>query len=153
LTFEDREHTRIASLSDELWNRTITIGSAGKSFSATGWRVGWAIGPAHLVQPLTAAHTRIVFCVNGPAQEATATGIEKALQNGYFEDQRKAYDERKSVLLEGLDKLGLPYTVPHGAYFVLVNTSRLQIPEDFEVPTLIEGRARDWVCAWFIAQT
>ncbi|GAA5961607.1 hypothetical protein JCM3765_002646 [Sporobolomyces pararoseus] len=153
LTFEDQQHTRIASLSEELWNRTITIGSAGKSFSATGWRVGWAVGPAHLVTPLMAAHTRIVFCVNGPAQEATATGIEKALENGYFEEQRKAYDERKSVLLEGLDKLGLPYTVPHGAYFVLVNTSRLQIPEDFEIPKLIEGRARDWVCAWFIAQT
>ncbi|GAA5908816.1 kynurenine--oxoglutarate transaminase [Sporobolomyces salmoneus] len=153
LTFEGREHTRIASLSDDLWNRTITIGSAGKSFSATGWRVGWAVGPHHLIQPLTAAHTRIVFCVNGPAQEATAVGIEKALENGYFEDQRKAYDERKAVLLEGLDKLGLPYTVPHGAYFVLVNTSRLQIPADFEIPKLIEGRAKDWICAWFIAQT
>lgn len=102
---------------------------------------------------MTAAHTRIVFCVNGPAQEATATGIEKALENGFFDEQREAYEERKNVLLEGLDKLGLPYTVPHGAYFVLVNTSRLQIPEDFEIPKLIEGRARDWVCAWFIAQT
>ncbi|GAA6060305.1 hypothetical protein JCM10212_002946 [Sporobolomyces blumeae] len=153
LTFEGRQHTRIASLSDELWNRTITIGSAGKSFSATGWRVGWAVGPSHLVQPLLAAHTRIVFCVNGPAQEATAVGIEKALENGFFDDQRVAYEERKEAILEGLDKLGLPYTVPHGAYFVLVNTSRLQIPEGFETPKLIEGRARDWVVAWFIAQT
>ncbi|GAA5973367.1 hypothetical protein JCM11641_003095 [Rhodosporidiobolus odoratus] len=152
LTFEGTEHIRIASL-DDFWKRTVTIGSAGKSFAATGWRVGWAVGPPNLVQPLLAAHTRLVFCVNGPAQEAVAAGLEQALENGFFEDQVKAYEERKQVILEGLDKLGLPYTVPQGAYFVLVNTSRLEIPADFEIPDLIKGRARDWVAAWFIAQT
>ncbi|GAA5918624.1 hypothetical protein JCM1841_002281 [Sporobolomyces salmonicolor] len=153
LTFEGKQHVRIASLSDELWRRTLTVGSAGKSFSATGWRIGWAVGPAHLIHPVLAAQTRIVFCCNGPAQEATAVGIEKALENGFFEDQIKAYEERKAVLIDGLDKLGLPYTVPHGAYFVLVNTERLQLPEDFEVPEMIKGRSRDWSVAWFIAQT
>ncbi|GAA6042628.1 hypothetical protein JCM8097_008251 [Rhodosporidiobolus ruineniae] len=145
------EHKRIAAL-DDFWKRTVTIGSAGKSFAATGWRTGWAVGPPNLIQPLMAAHTRIVFCVNGPAQEAVAVGIEKSLENGFFAKQVEEYDERKKVLLEGLDKLGLPYTVPQGAYFVLVNTSRLDIPADFEIPEIIEGRARDWVVAWFVAQ-
>ncbi|GJN88082.1 hypothetical protein Rhopal_001038-T1 [Rhodotorula paludigena] len=149
LTFDHKEHVRIAAL-DDFWKRTVTVGSAGKSFSATGWRIGWAVGPANLIHPLLAAQTRIVFCCNGPAQEAVAVGLEQALENGFFEDQIKAYEERRAVLLEGLDKLG---TVPEGAYFVLVNTSRLEIPADFEIPTLIEGRARDWVVAWFVAQT
>ncbi|KWU44639.1 PLP-dependent transferase [Rhodotorula sp. JG-1b] len=152
LTFGGKEHVRIAAL-DDFWKRTVTIGSAGKSFAATGWRVGWAIGPANLIQPLLAAQTRIVFCCNGPAQEAIAVGLEQAQENGFFAQQVQEYDERKNVLLEGLDKLGLPYTVPEGAYFVMVNTSRLEIPSDFEIPDLIKGRARDWVVAWFIAQT
>ncbi|GAA5907402.1 hypothetical protein JCM8208_007176 [Rhodotorula glutinis] len=152
LTFDKREHVRIAAL-DDFWRRTVTVGSAGKSFSATGWRIGWAVGPANLIHPVMAAQTRIVFCCNGPAQEAVASGVEQALENGFFEDQVRAYEERRDVLLEGLDKLGLPYTVPEGAYFVLVNTSRLEIPHDFAVPDLLEGRARDWVVAWFVAQT
>jgi len=55
-----------------------------------------------------AAHTRIVFSCNGPAQEAVAGGLEQALENGFFQDQIAAYEERRDVLLEGLDKLGLP---------------------------------------------
>ncbi|BGO88895.1 hypothetical protein NBRC10512_000527 [Rhodotorula toruloides] len=152
LTFEGKEHVRIAAL-DDFWKRTVTVGSAGKTFASTGWRVGWTVGPPNLIQPLLAAHTRIVFSCNGPAQEAIAIGVEQAFENGFFADQIKAYEERKQVLLEGLDKLGLPYTIPEGAYFVLVNTSRLEIPSDFEIPDLIKGRARDWVVAWFVAQT
>lgn len=55
-----------------------------------------------------AAHTRIVFCVNSPAQEAAAVGIQKALENGFFERQIEEYDERRKVICEGLDQLGLP---------------------------------------------
>lgn len=51
------------------------------------------------------------------------------------------------------DECLLRSTLPEGAYFVLVNTSRLEIPSDFEIPDLIKGRARDWVVAWFVAQT
>ncbi len=61
LTFDDHKHVRIAAL-DDFWRRTVTVGSAGKSFSATGWRVGWLVGPAHLIQPTVAAATRITFC-------------------------------------------------------------------------------------------
>lgn len=99
-----------------------------------------------------AAHTRIVFCVNSPAQEAVATGINLALENGFFEKQIAEYDSRKKVMCEGLDKLGLPYTIPDGAYFILINTERLDIPADFEVPSMIENRALDWKAAWFVAQ-
>lgn len=55
-----------------------------------------------------AAHTRLVFCVNSPAQEAVASGINQALDNGFFQKQIDQYDSRKKVMCEGLDKLGLP---------------------------------------------
>ncbi|KAK4699580.1 kynurenine aminotransferase, partial [Phenoliferia sp. Uapishka_3] len=152
LTFDSKPHLRIASL-DNFYHRTITVGSAGKSFSATGWRIGWLIGPAPLIRASLAAHTRIVFTASSPSQEASAIGIEMAIENGFFKKQVGEYEERRAVLIEGLDKLGLPYTVPDGAYFILVNTARLEIPEDFPVPDMIKGRARDWKAAWFIAQT
>lgn len=91
--------------------------------------------------------------VNGPAQEASAIGLEESLTNGFFPKQIEEYDARKNVLLQKLDALGLPYTVPHGAYFVLVNTKRLEIPAEFESLDLIKSRARDWRAAWFVAKT
>ncbi|KAM0787952.1 hypothetical protein ACM66B_006156 [Microbotryomycetes sp. NB124-2] len=152
LALGDKKHVRVAAL-DDFWKRTVTVGSAGKSFAATGWRVGWAVGPAPLVHGLMAAHTRIVFCVNSPAQEAAAKGIKLALQNGFFDKQRREYEERSKVLCDALDKLGLPYTIPDGSYFVLVNWEKMQIPDDFEVLPQIENRALDWKAAWFIAKT
>jgi kynurenine aminotransferase len=71
LTFDGKKHIRIASL-EGMWDRTVTIGSAGKSFASTGWRVGWCVGPEHLIKPTLIAHTRIVFAVNSTASEAGA---------------------------------------------------------------------------------
>jgi len=148
----DKEHVRIAALGN-LWERTITFGSAGKSFSATGWRVGWAIGPQRLIHPTLAASTRIIFCTNSPLQEAVATGLEKAPEYKFFEGQTAAYLERRELFCSILDNVGLPYTKPDGSYFVLVNNSSIQIPDDFVIPDIIKGRPRDWIVSWFIAQT
>lgn len=149
----DRPHVRVASLDDNrFFNRTLTIGSAGKSFAATGLRVGWACGPAALIKPTVAASTRIVFCANGTAQAAVAVGFEKSSEHQFFEIQREEYIERRKVMMEALDLLGLPYTIPEGGYFILLNVAGLQLPVDFTVPEIIKGRTRDWAVAWFIAQ-
>lgn len=103
-----------------MWERTITVGSAGKSFACTGWRVGWLIGPESLIGPTLAATTRIVFCTNSPLQEAAAAGLEQAKSRGYFEKQLLEYEERRAVLISYLDELGLKYTMPEGSYFILV---------------------------------
>jgi kynurenine aminotransferase len=66
--------TRIATLSPEIERLTITVGSAGKNFYATGWRVGWLMGPAHLIQHVSAAHMRICYSSVSPLQEACAVG-------------------------------------------------------------------------------
>lgn len=73
LVYKGSQHTRIASLPG-MWERTVTLGSAGKTFSATGWKVGWAIAPEHLARAIALAHQWIPFCVSTPLQEAVAVG-------------------------------------------------------------------------------
>lgn len=91
-----------------------------EAFAATGWRVGWLIGPASIIQPTLAATTRIVFCTNSPLQEAAASGLEQAKERQYFEIQRAEYAERRKILVDVFDQLGLKYTLPEGSYFILL---------------------------------
>lgn len=91
-----------------------------EAFAATGWRVGWLIGPESIIKPTLATCTRIVFCTNSPLQEAAATGLEQARSRKFFETQVMEYEQRRDVLLSAFDKLGLKYSLPEGTYFVLV---------------------------------
>jgi kynurenine aminotransferase len=144
-----------------MWERTITVGSAGKSFACTGWRVGWLIGPKSLVGPSLAAQTRIVFATNSPLQEAAAAGLEEATKRGFFQKQLEEYQERRDVLLKYFDEIGLKYSVPFGTYFVLVvrplciwtfwaltsrtqDVSDVQIPDNYPFPKELQGRGRDF---------
>ncbi|KAJ8086479.1 arylformamidase [Marasmius tenuissimus] len=150
LVFDGKEHVSIATLPG-MWDRTVTVGSAGKSFAATGWRVGWLIGPQSLIQPTLAASTRIVFCSNSPLQEAAAAGLEQVVQRNFFQIQRDEYAERRQVLTDCFDRLGLPYTHPEGGYFVLLDVSRVKIPDDYPFPASLNGRGRDFKVGWFVA--
>ncbi|KAF9933323.1 hypothetical protein BGZ75_000792 [Mortierella antarctica] len=148
LYFDPKNHQRIATL-DGFWERTITVGSGGKTFGTTGWRVGWLIGPKALLEPALAAHTRVVFCVNSPLQEAIAVGFEQADERGFFGSQISAYDHKREKLLSVFRKLGLPCTVPEGSYFILVNTDKIQVPADYEFPALLHSRPKDFrTCYW-----
>ncbi|KAF8623427.1 hypothetical protein AX15_006369 [Amanita polypyramis BW_CC] len=150
LVYAGKEHVRIATLPG-MWERTVTVGSAGKAFAATGWRVGWLIGPPSIIKPTLAATTRIVFCTNSPLQEAAACGLELAREHKFFETQVADYTERRAILLEAFDKLGLKYTLPEGTYFILLDVSKVKIPDDYPYPPTILDRGRDFKVAWFIA--
>ena len=100
--------TRIASMSRELWNHTITVGSAGKVFYATGWRVGWLIGPEHLIKYVSAAHTRICYSSVSPLQEAAAVGFEQADQVGFWEASKKEMKAKMDKFTQGWDELRMP---------------------------------------------
>lgn len=91
-----------------------------ETFAATGWRVGWLIGPQSIIHPTLAATTRIVFCSNSPLQEATAVGLEQAKKRGFLKQQCDEYAERRKILTDGFDALGMKYTNPQGSYFVLL---------------------------------
>ncbi|KAG6817215.1 hypothetical protein H0H87_011573 [Tephrocybe sp. NHM501043] len=150
LVFDEKEHIRIATLPG-MWDRTVTVGSAGKAFAATGWRVGWLIGPPSIIQPTLAATTRIVFCTNSPLQEAAAAGLEQARERKFFETQREEYAARRAILTDAFDRLGMKYTLPEGSYFVLLDISNVQFPDDYPFPQSVLGRGRDFRACWFIA--
>ncbi|KAH7916334.1 PLP-dependent transferase [Hygrophoropsis aurantiaca] len=119
LVYDGQEHIRIANLPG-MWDRTVTVFSAGKAFAATGWRIGWLVGPPSIIQPTLAATTRIVFCTNSPLQEAAAAGLEEAQERGFFAVQNQEYQDRRDVLLRAFDQIGLKYTQPEGSYFILL---------------------------------
>lgn len=150
LVYDGKQHVRIANLPG-MWERTVTVLSAGKAFAATGWRVGWLIGHPSIITPTLAASTRIVFCTNSPLQEAAAAGLEEARARGFFEQQLEEYRERRDVLLAAFDKVGLKYCLPEGSYFVLVDISRLKFPDDYPFPETLRGRGRDFKACWFMA--
>ncbi|KAL7750890.1 arylformamidase [Sorochytrium milnesiophthora] len=152
LVYKPFEHVRIATLSKELWNRTVTVGSAGKTFAVTGWRLGWAIGPDEIVSNILNAHTRIVFCANAPLQEAVASALATADRQDFYTQQVAEYDRRREKLVSALEDAGLACTVPEGSYFILADTSCIRIPQNewdevCRVP--MPSTNRDWrVCYW-----
>lgn len=135
-------HLRIATLPG-MWERTLTLGSAGKTFSVTGWKIGWAIGPTHLVHAVNMAHQWIPFAVATPLQEAIAVGFEMAPGRDYFTWLAAMYQAKRDKLLHALAAVGLTPVRPDGSYFILADTSRLDVP----VPA---GMRRDVAVArWF----
>eukprot|EP00158_Paraphelidium_tribonemae_P005943 Partr_v1_DN27596_c1_g1_i3_m30708 putative aminotransferase len=163
LTYPGSEHLRIANLPG-MWERTITVGSAGKSFCVTGWRVGWLIGNPELIHRCLLAHSRVVFCTNTPLQEACARALKEARTTDYFEQQRRDYLKQREYLVETFADIGLPVTVPDGSYFILVNIEKLAVP-DAELDAteeaervlcangVIPPRSRDWkICRWLTAK-
>lgn len=100
--------TRIATLSPEIANLTLTVGSGGKNFYATGWRVGWLIGPEHLIKYVSAAHTRICYSSVSPLQEATAIGFEEADKHGFWDETKKEMKGKMDRFNQIWDELGVP---------------------------------------------
>jgi len=100
--------TRVATLSPEIEKLTITVGSGGKQFYATGWRVGWLIGQEHLIKYVSAAHTRICYSSVSPLQEATAIGFEEADKHDFWETSKKEMKGKVDKFNKIWDELGLP---------------------------------------------
>ncbi|KAL8787997.1 MAG: hypothetical protein Q9213_001889 [Squamulea squamosa] len=103
---------RIATLSTAIAARTITIGSVGKSFNATGWRVGYAIGDKNLIMHVKWAHALLSYVTPGPAQEAAAVAYEKADNEGFWESNKQLFNHKVDRLCQFLDELGLPVGYP-----------------------------------------
>ncbi|KAJ1673126.1 arylformamidase, partial [Spiromyces aspiralis] len=144
----DNQHLSIATLPG-MWERTLTVFSAGKLFGITGWRVGWVIGPQELVRSTVAAHTRIVFTTNSPLQEAVAISLEEAESNTFLIDQKAVYERCRAKLMKAFDDVGLPYVCPDGSYFLMVNAAKIKFPADFEFPDYIRQRGRSFKLTYF----
>lgn len=142
--------TRMATLSPEIERLTLTVGSAGKAFYATGWRVGWLIGPQHLIEYVSAAHTRICYSSVSPLQEACAVGFEEADKQGFWSSVVTDMKSKMDKFNEVWPELGLPYSEPEGGYFVLVNMKKVQLPADYPFPEQVKDRPRDFKLCWFL---
>jgi N-succinyldiaminopimelate aminotransferase len=100
-----------------MWDRTLTLSSGGKTFSFTGWKVGWAIGPAPLQNALRRVHQFSVFATTTPMQHAIADALY--LSDSYYRQLASDYLSRRDFLLETLQDAGLSPRSPEGSYFVL----------------------------------
>lgn len=145
--------TRISTLSPEIAALTMTVGSGGKIFYATGWRIGWLVGPSNLIKHVSAAHTRICFSSVSPLQEAIAEGFERAEEYNFWTECVSDMQSRINNFVQIWDELGIPYTYPDGGYFVLVNLSKVRIPENYKFPEHVARRPRDFqLCWWLISE-
>ena len=97
----------------------MSLFSVGKTFSCTGWRVGYVLAPVALTKPLLAAHTAVNFCAPTPLQRASATAFETAQGNGYFEWFAKMMQAKRDELVTVLREVGLKPVVPQGGYFII----------------------------------
>ena len=111
-------------------DRTITIGSMGKTFSVTGWKVGWAIAPAPLTAAVRAVHQFVTFTNSAPFQEALADVLPAAAENGYYAQLRADYARRRDLLAGVLRGAGLAPLPIGGAYFLLTDVGTLGYAND-----------------------
>ncbi|XP_052747477.1 kynurenine aminotransferase isoform X2 [Bicyclus anynana] len=130
MVYKPHKHIRIATLPG-MWERTITIGSAGKTFSVTGWKTGWAYGPADLMRNLQVVHQNCVYTCCTPIQEAVARSLEFELARYdspecYFFSLAEELVSKRDYLVKILKENGFKPVVPDGGYFVMADWTKLE---------------------------
>lgn len=127
LVYAPYHHTHMAGLPG-MYDHTITCSSLSKTFSVTGWRLGYVIAPEAVMEHIKKVHD---FCTVGapaPLQEAILAGLQ--LGEPYYEELLRTYTKKRDFLLAGLDRLGLVHNVPQGTYFVMVDVQEfLDLPQ------------------------
>lgn len=126
LVFEG-EHVYMASLPG-MANRTISLRSLGKTFSLTGWKIGWAIAPPHLTAGIRAAHQFFTYAIATPLQHATVAAINAP--DSYFREFHDDYLQRRDMLCNALDDVGFTAFRPDGTYFVLADHTSFGFEDD-----------------------
>ena len=135
LTFGVR-HIPVATLPGAT-DRTVTISSAGKTFSFTGWKVGWLSGPEHLVAAIRTVKQFLTYSSGTPFQSAIATAL--ALPDEFYEGISATLRKKRDILSEGLRAAGLDVFTPDGTYFVNVDTSPLGIRDSVDLARRLPG--------------
>ncbi len=121
------EHVSMASLPG-MWERTVTMSSLGKSFSLTGWKIGWAIAPPELTAGVRSAHQFLTFATATPLQHGAAAAL--AAPPDYYDELVVSYRRKRDLLAEGLDGAGFDVFLPEGTYFILVDHRPFGFPDD-----------------------
>ncbi|XP_059176286.1 kynurenine aminotransferase-like isoform X2 [Physella acuta] len=134
MTYDNNKHIKIATLPG-MWERTLTVGSAGKTFSVTGWKVGWVLGPRNLVHCAQIMHQNTTYTCPTPIQEAVARGLELEISRAgtpecYLTSLAKQLKPKRDWLARVLEEVGMLPVVPEAGYFMLANYSHMD-PVDF----------------------
>ncbi|KAM8805320.1 kynurenine--oxoglutarate transaminase 3 [Eudromia elegans] len=131
LVYKGNKHIKIATLPG-MWERTITIGSAGKTYSVTGWKIGWSIGPQHLIKHLQVVQQNTLYTCPTPLQEALAQALwldYKRMDDPdcYFYSLSRELEGKRDRMAQLLREVGLKPVVPEGGYFMIVDVSALNV--------------------------
>lgn len=131
LVFDDNRHISISTLPG-MRDRTVTINSASKTFSVTGWKIGYALAPPDLTEAIRRVHQFVTFCCAAPFQEAGAFALETASERGYYATLREDYAHRLDKLISLLDDAGLHPIRPQGTFFIMSDISSLGFENDIQ---------------------
>ena len=121
--YDGRAHVSLASLPG-MADRTITIGGYSKTFSITGWRIGYSVTAARWAQAIGAMNDLLYVCAPTPLQAGVAVGIQE-LPESFYRDLARDYQQKRDRFCRALAKAGLMPSIPQGAYYVLADASRL----------------------------
>lgn len=127
IIYVPHRHTYFASLSN-MKDRTISCGSLSKTYSITGWRLGYVIASPHITDTVKKVHDFLTVGAAAPLQEAAVTGLR--FGDDYYMDLQRKYTEKRDLFLNGLDRLKIPHTTPEGAYYVLFDISEFGYESD-----------------------
>jgi N-succinyldiaminopimelate aminotransferase len=127
IVFDSHTHKTVGSVPG-MAQRTVLVSSLGKTFSVTGWKIGWAVAPPELTRAIFRAHQFITFCGAAPLQEAAVAAVSQP--QSFYTDLTAFYTRKRDFLLDALKSAGLTPIVPSGTYFVMVDISRLGFAND-----------------------
>ncbi len=129
IVYAPHKHTYFASLPN-MWERTISCSSLSKTYSITGWRLGYIIAPPQIIDVAKKVHDFLTVGAAAPLQEAAVTGLR--FGEDYYRQLRDKYTEKRDLFLKGLDDIGIAHTVPQGAYYILLDISEFGYKSDLE---------------------
>ncbi|MGL4666130.1 MAG: pyridoxal phosphate-dependent aminotransferase [Clostridium butyricum] len=129
LVFPPYKHTYMASIPG-MFERTISCSSLSKTYSITGWRLGYVIASKEIIEQCKKVHDFLTVGAAAPLQEAAVVGLQ--FDQDYYDKLTESYDSKRKLFLDGLDKIGLKYFMPQGAYYVMVDISQFGYKSDYD---------------------
>ena len=129
IVYAPHTHTYFATLPD-MWERTISCSSLSKTYSVTGWRLGYVIAPAPIIERAKKVHDFLTVGAAAPLQEAIIPGLR--FGQDYYDDLLEKYTHKRDLFCKGLDTLGLVHNVPQGAYYVMMDISEFGYDSDLK---------------------
>ncbi|MCR4639842.1 pyridoxal phosphate-dependent aminotransferase [Ruminococcus sp.] len=127
IVYAPHKHVYFASLPD-MWERTISCSSLSKTYSITGWRLGYVIAPPNIIDTVKKVHDFLTVGAAAPLQEAAVMGLR--FGDDYYKWLQDKYTEKRDLFLRGLDDIGIQHTVPEGAYYILLDISEFGYKSD-----------------------